>query len=380
MPLHDVDRSESLEIVRLVLNKVSAGEKVFSLAVGEPIYDTPTEIIEAAVEAMKKGMTHYVSSMGIPEIRGAIARKVYRKNHIKCREENTIFMSSKMAIYAIYMALNSKAGDEVLVPDPGYFYSEPAVLAGIKPVPYNLGNDYSLDLEEIEKKIGPRTKAIIINTPSNPTGKVYGEGELGRLLEICRSRNVKIVSDEAYEDLTYGKKHFSIGSLEESPAQVVSLFTLSKSYSMTGWRAGYVVADEGFISMLGKFMDHAVTCFPPFIQHASAIALDTMDGRVEEFRQDLFKKRDFTMKRLGEIPGLAANGVEGAFYIFPEYSVQTSSKELASALLEKHNVAVLPGSAFGSRGESHIRLSYSGAMETISEAMDRLEHFFSRSM
>lgn len=376
MLLHDLEQSRSLEIVRLVLQKISAGEKVYSLAVGEPVFDTPPEIIEAAIEGMKSGMTHYVSSYGIPEVRGAIVRKVGRKNGINCTEENTIFMASKMSIYAIYLALNDEPRSEVLVPDPGYFFSDPAILAGLKPVPYFLKEDYTLDLEEITRKITPKTRGIVINTPSNPTGKVYGKKNMQELLDLCSSRDIRIISDEAYEDLVYEKKHFSIGSLEESPDNVVSMFTMSKSYAMTGWRGGYVVARPDFIKLLGRFMDHALTCFPPFIQHASAVALDSLDHRVEEFRKDFMKKRDYALGRLKEMDRIRVNGVEGAFYIFPEYADDRNSAKIASDLLDKYSVAVLPGSAFGSRGEKHLRISYSGSMEDISEALNRIERFF----
>lgn len=377
MPLYDLEHSTSLEVIGKVMKKISAGETVYSLAIGEPVFDTPPQIMEAAAEGMEKGMTHYVSSLGIPEVRSAIVRKATRKNRIKCREENTIFMSGKMAIYAIYMALDTGNGDEVLVPDPGYFYTEPAVLAGVKAVPYHLSDDYSLDLGEIEAKITPRTRAVVINTPSNPTGRVYPKRDLGKLLELCRSRGIKLVSDEAYEDLTYGTEHISVGSLEESPDTVISIFTLSKSYAMTGWRAGYIIAEESFISNLGRFMDQAVTCFPPFVQHASAYALDSMDSEVDKFRKDFQKKRDFVMKKLSEIPGMKANPVEGAFYIFPEYGSDVPSKEVASRLIEEQSVAVIPGVAFGSRGEGHIRISYSGSMESLEIALDRMKSFFS---
>ncbi len=378
MPLYDLERSSSLEIIGKVMRKISAGENVYSLAIGEPVYDTPKEILEAANSAMKKGMTHYVSSLGIPEVRAAITRKVWRKNRIKCEVDNTIFMSGKMAIYAIYMALNTGNDDEVLVPDPGYFYTEPAVLAGIKAVPYDLKEDYSLDLDEIQNKLTPSTRAIMINTPSNPTGRVYPKEDLRRLFDMCKSRGIRIISDEAYEDLTYGVDHVSIGSMEESPEIVISLFTLSKSYAMTGWRAGYIVADRGFITLLGRYMDQAVTCFPPFIQHASAFALDNMDSKIEEFRKDLQKKRDFVTRRLSEIPGIKVPSVEGAFYMFPSYELELDSTKVAERILEEHNVAVLPGSAFGSRGERHLRISYSGSMDSLDIAMDRLEEFFSR--
>lgn len=376
--LYDLSDSASLEIVGLVRKKIAAGERVFSLVIGEPIHDTPPEIITAATEAMKSGMTHYVPSVGIPEVRAAIRRKVGRKNGIRCSDENTIFISGKMAIYAIYLALGRGESEEVLIPDPGYFFSEPALLAGIRAVPYLLKDDYSLDLEDIERKITSRTRAVVINTPSNPTGKIYGESELKELLEMCSSRGVKIISDEAYEDLTYGKDHVSIGSLEDSPSTVISVYTLSKSYSMTGWRAGYVVADEKMIGAMAKYMDHAVTCFPPFIQHASAVALDTMDDRVESFRLDFQKKREFAQRRLSDISGITLNSAEGAFYLFPGYDAKVPSLDIANSLLEDYSVAVLPGSAFGSRGEGHIRISYSGSMETLAGGMDRLDTFFTR--
>lgn len=378
MPFYDFPKSSTYEIVEEVMRKASAGEKVYSMAVGEPSYDTPIEIIEAAYEGMKAGMTHYASSLGIPEVRKAIARKVKRKNGINCSEENSLFISSKLAIYAILVALKGPDGGEVLVPDPGYFYSEPAQLAGLDPVPYSLDDDYGLDLDAIASKITPRTKAIIVNTPSNPTGVVYGNEILHELLELCHGKSVKIISDEAYEDLVYEGRHISIGSLETTPQQVVSVFTLSKSYSMTGWRAGYIVADKRFVERMGRFMDQAFTCFPPFIQHASALALDSMDPKVAEFRKDLEKKREFTLKRLNEVSGIHVNKVSGAFYIFPGFDAPKKSEEIARALLRDYNVAILPGSVFGERGEGHVRLSYSVSMETISEAMDRISEFFSK--
>lgn len=377
MQFYDFPESPTYEIVGEVLRKTSSGEKVYSLAIGEPSYDTPREIVEAAYEGMKRNMTHYTSSLGIPEVRTSIARKVKRKNGINCREENAIFISSKLAIYGILVALKDRNWGEVLVPDPGYFYTEPAQLAGLDPIPYTLDENYGLDLDAIASRITPRTRAIIINTPSNPTGRVYSRESLEELLDLCKGKSLRIISDEAYEDLVYSGRHVSIGSLEAEPGQVISMFTLSKSYAMTGWRAGYVVAEEKFVKRLARFMDQTFTCFPPFIQYASAIALDGMDAKVEEFRKDLEKKREFTLKRLEEIPRLNANKVDGAFYMFPSFDSGKSSNEIAMSLLRDYNVAILPGSVFGGHGEGHIRLSYSVSIETISEAMDRMQSFFS---
>lgn len=375
MPIDDLEESASLEVVNLVLRKISMGEQVFSLAVGEPVFDTPPEIVEAAIQGMKKGMTHYTSSLGIPEVREAIVGKVRRKNGIKCLVDNTMFVSSKMAIYGVFMALNAGARNEILIPDPGYFYREPAILAGLKPVPYPLKDDYSLDMGTIRKLISTRTAGIIINTPSNPTGKVYSRNELTELFKICHDAGIRIISDEAYEDLVYSGSHFSIGSLENEPDAVISIFTLSKSYAMTGWRAGYIVADRTIINRVLKFVEHAFTCFPPFIQYASAFALQNMDTAVKRFREQFLERRDYILARLREIDSFTVNAVDGAFYVFPKFRQKMESKRLANLLLEKENVAILPGSAFGSRGEGHVRISYSGSLESIGAGMDRLEKF-----
>ena len=376
MGLDELQGSASLEVLDLVFKKRSEGNNVISFYIGEPVFDTPKAIIDAAVEGMRSGMTHYVSSFGIQEFREAAARKVARKNGIKCSADNTIFMSGKMAIYAVGMALNLSPKSEVLVPDPGYFYSEPSLMAGLVPVTYDLNMDYSFNFDDIRKKINSRTRAIFINTPSNPTGVVYSEKELRELYSICREKKIKIVSDEAYEDLVYEKSHFSIGSLESEPDLVISIFTLSKSYSMTGWRGGYIIAEENIVKRIGKFMEHAVTCLPAFIQHAAVVALTKCDREVMDFREKFRQRRDLAVSRLKEIDQLSVNKVEGAFYIFPQFSVKMTSDKLSREILNQANVALLPGSAFGKRGEGHLRFSYSGSLEDIDEGMNRLAKFF----
>ncbi|MCL6091288.1 MAG: aminotransferase class I/II-fold pyridoxal phosphate-dependent enzyme [Candidatus Thermoplasmatota archaeon] len=376
MALEELVGSASLEILDLVLKKVSAGENVISLAIGEPVFDTPKEINDAAIDGINSGMTHYISSYGSPEFREAVVSKVRRKNNIKCYSDNTIFISSKMSIYASFVAIYSARDDEVLVPNPGYFYAEPAILAGLTPVSYHLNSDYSLNIDLIREKISKKTKAIVINTPANPTGRIYSERDLKELYSLCLERKIKILSDEAYEDLVYEKKHFSIASLESEPNIVISIFTLSKSYSMTGWRAGYIVAEKKFIDRLAKFMEHAFTCFPPFIQHASAVALTKCDRQVQEFKKAFTERRDYAVKRLNEIPQFTVNNVEGAFYIFPKYSLNISSRKLCDKILNEKNVAILPGNAFGTLGEGHVRFSYSGSMDTLEEGMDRIAEFF----
>ena len=370
--IHD---SPAFEIFNLASRKQAKGEKVFSLAIGEPSFDTPLPIVKAAYESMKSGGGHYTSSWGTKDLRDAMVWKVRRKNQIKAEEENVIFITTKLAIYASVLSV-AKARFDALVPDPGYYYSEPVLLAGGRPVRYKLGEDFSLDLDEVGAKITHKTKVIVLNSPSNPTGKVFGRKELRGLLDLCLEHGIKVISDEAYEDLVYEKKHVSVGSMEESPNAVVSLFSLSKSFAMTGWRAGYVVADAKTTRSINRFLETAVTCFPPFIQAASAYAIRNCERYTEKFREELKKRRALLDEGLSEIPALESQRVEGAFYGFPRFKTRLGSKVVARRLLNEHNVAVLPGVIFGPSGEGHIRISFGSPPETIVEGTRRLKEFF----
>jgi aspartate aminotransferase len=374
MLLKEIEGSPSLEMVNLVLQKISEGKKIVSLAIGEPSFNTPPEIVKAAFDAMNAGATRYVSSYGIPEVREAVKRKVLRKNGIRSEIPNIIYSTTKLSIYASLMAVG-ESGYEALIPDPGYFYSEPVVLSGGKPVRYRLTEDFGLDLDEIRKKASRRTAAIIINSPSNPTSKVFSKSELKELYEFCSEKNIKILSDEAYEDLVYGKTHFSIGSLEKEPKIVVSIFSLSKSYSMTGWRSGYIVANAEVIKLINRLYENTLTCFPPFIQKASAYALDNCDARIGEFRNELTNRRKALVDMIAGTEGLEGNEIEGAFYAFPKLRANMISRDFSVRLLEEKNVALLAGSSFGPSGEGHIRISFAGSPEVTEEGMKRLKEF-----
>jgi len=375
MGLDDIKDSPAFEIFNLAAKKQAAGEKVYSLAIGEPSFDTPRPIVEAAYESMKNGGGHYTSSWGSKDVREAIVQKVRKKNKIKAQVDNAIFITTKLSIYASLLSVASP-GHQVLVPDPGYYYSEPVLLSGGKPVRYKLGPEFSLDVDEIKSKIGPKTRAVIVNTPSNPAGRVFDYEELREVFELCVKRKIKVISDEAYEDLVYEKRHVSLGSMEDSPNSVISLFSLSKSFAMTGWRAGYVVADPDTIVRINRFLETSVTCFPPFIQAASAYALRNCQSYTEGFRVELKKRRDLIEEGLSGIPSLKTRRVEGAFYEFPEYRGGAPSRAVAKRLLEEYNVAVLPGAIFGPAGEGHLRISFGSSRETIVEATKRLKQFF----
>ncbi len=376
MLLDEVPESASLEMVNLVLKLRTQGKSVLSLAPGDPSFDTPKEIVEVAYRSMLGGGTHYVHSYGTTDVREAAVRKVARKNGVRAALENAIFITAKTGVFASFVSVSSP-GFEALIPDPGYFYSEPIILSGGKPVRYKLADNFELDLDEVKKKTTSKTKAIMINTPSNPTGTVFARKHLKELYDFCSSRGIYIVSDEAYEDLVYTKEHVSIGSFERKPEFVLSLYTMSKSYSMPGWRAGYVVGPEDRIARMNKLLEHTVTCYPPFIMHASAYALDNGDRFIEQFKKEYVKRRELLNRRMAEIPAIVPTEVQGSFYSFPGYSTKMKSREVSLRLLKEQNVAVLPGTAFGPSGENHLRLCFAGSEDTIDRAMDGMKRFFS---
>lgn len=368
MPLREIGDSVSYSIFGRVSELASKGMKVYPLAIGEPSFPTPKAIVAKAYAAMRDGHTHYVSSYGIPEVREAIRDKVRKENRIRANIPNTMFITTKLAVYASIVAATDGEG-QVLIPDPGYFYSQPIELAGASPVWYRLAGDYSLDLDEIRRKMSRQTKAIIVNTPSNPTGKMLRKGELKELLGLCSERGVKIISDESYEDLVYDREHVSIGSLEAEPSSVISLFSLSKSFAMTGWRAGYAVAGKDVVSLMNKFVEHTLSCFPAFIQSASAYALRRGRVSTSSFRDELRRRRALMERIMRRMPRLHFARAEGAFYAFPEFDAKLSSADFSKMLLEAKGVAVLPGSIFGPSGERHLRISFAAPRETIEEGM-----------
>ncbi|HEV2139542.1 MAG TPA: aminotransferase class I/II-fold pyridoxal phosphate-dependent enzyme [Nitrososphaerales archaeon] len=372
MSLEELEGSHAHEIFNEVSRRKAAGEDIVSLAIGEPSFATPPEIIEAAYQSMKSGATHYVGSYGIPELRDAISQKARAKNNIRAEPSNTMSITTKLAVYACLMAAGVAGGD-VLVPDPGYFYSDPVIMNGGRPVRYPLSEDFAIDRDAIKKVATERTKAIMINTPSNPTGHVSAKGELEDVFEFCKEKGIRILSDESYEDLVYDGEHHSIGALEDSPSLVYSLFSLSKSFVMTGWRAGYVVASEKNVSLINTFIENTVTCFPPFIQMASAYAIKNGERFTEQFRDELKARRKMTEEALDKIESITYTRSQGTFYSFPGYQSPLNSTGLSQRLLRQNGLAVIPGVLFGPSGERHLRISFGASREAIEEGMKRLK-------
>ena len=372
--LNRIQESPTLKLTKTAEDLKAKGMKIYNFGIGEPDFTTPERIIEKAFEWAKKGKTHYTPANGIMELRQAIAQKMHRKNSIMAGPENVLVSPSKYAIYlAMYVLLED--GDGVILPDPYYSsYSDMIKLAGGKPLYSPLEKDYSFNFQEMQKLISPRTKIILFNNPSNPTGRVYTEKEIRELVDFSIKNKLTIVSDEIYEDLIYEGKMFSPGSIEELRDNVLTVSGFSKSYAMTGWRIGYLVGSEEVIKAATKVQGQTITCVSSISQYAALEALKD-DADPASFRETFRKRRDYVFKRLSEIPGHSIIRPSGAFYAFPKYNYSMNSADFSSQLLQRQNVIVTPGTAFGTEGEYHYRLSFATSDEILDEGISRIEKF-----
>ena len=372
--LNRIQESPTLKLTKTAEDLKAKGMKIYNFGIGEPDFTTPERIIEKAFEWAKKGKTHYTPANGILELRQAIAQKMHKKNSITAGPENVLVSPSKYAIYlAMYVLLEE--GDGVILPDPYYSsYSDMIKLAGGKPLYTPLEKDFSFNFQQMQKLISPRTKIMLFNNPSNPTGRVYTEKEIRELADFAIKNKLTIVSDEIYEDLIYEGKMFSPGSIEEVRDQVLTISGFSKSYAMTGWRIGYLVGTEEVIKAATKVQGQTITCVSSISQYAALEAL-TDDADPASFRETFRKRRDYVFKRLSEIPGHSIIKPNGAFYAFPKYDYKMNSADFSSQLLQKQNVIVTPGTAFGNEGEHHYRLSFATSDEVLDEGISRIEKF-----
>lgn len=365
------------------------GLDVIGLGAGEPDFNTPKHIMDAAIEAMEKGFTKYTASGGILELKEAIAQKFERVNHLTYdpKKQITVTVGAKGALYNLFQVILDP-GDEVIIPAPYWVsYIEQVKLAGGIPVIIEgkEENSFKVTPEQLEKAITPKTKAFILNSPSNPTGVLYQVEELRELGKIAVEKDLLIVSDEIYEHLIYDPiPHVSIASLgPELYERTIVINGVSKTYSMTGWRIGYAAGPEPIIRAMIDLDSHSTSNPTSIAQYAAIAALSGTHEPVQEMIKAFRERRDYVMDRLEKIPGISCVRPNGAFYAFIniEKLLQENggkyenSNELAKAILEEELVAVVPGSAFGS--DRHIRISYATSLQQLERALDRLEKFFS---
>ncbi len=362
----------------------TAGIDIAAFNLGEPDFPTPDKVVKACTKAMEEGKTKYIAIGGILQLREAITRKLKKDNNLSyTANQICVSTGAKQAVFNAVMAV-CNPGDEIIIPTPCWVsYVEMAKLAGAVPVLVPTDDKFHLITEEIEKAITNKTKAIIINTPNNPTGAVYSEESLKELAALAIKNDFYVIADEVYEKLVYNDvKHVSIASLsEEMYKRTIVINGLSKSYSMTGWRVGYAAGPEDIIKGMTSLQGHVTTSSTTFIQWASIDALEKCEEEVENMRKEFLKRRDFMYERLNKIPGMQCPKPEGAFYLMPDVTYYfgksykdwkiESAADLCNYLLEEARVAVVPGNAF--EAPKTIRFAYSVSIETIAAGMDRME-------
>lgn len=363
------DRARSLQ---------QQGVNVVNLGGGDPDFDTPRHIVNAGVEAIRGGQTHYVASQGIPAFRKAIAEKLSRENGLSYDPDREIVATASGKL-ALYIALESLLDprDEVLYLEPAWVSYRPLIeLVGGCPVAVSLSpaDNFAVRSTLLERKITPRTKAILINSPNNPTGRVLGPEELQVIREVALKHDLWVVSDEIYEHLVYdGHRHVSFATLPEMRDRTVVVNGMSKAYAMTGWRIGYLAAPSVLSEQILKVQQHVVTCAASFGQIAATEALQGPQDCVKTMRQEYDKRRRRIAEALNSIPGVRCPLPEGAFYFFPEVDYRDyDSWQIAEYLISEAHVAVTPGQAFGEAARKNIRLTYATSMANLLEAVERM--------
>jgi len=376
--------STTLAITAKAKELKAAGHDVIGLGAGEPDFNTPQHIIDAAVRSMNEGHTKYTPSGGLAELKNSIAEKFKRDQNIEYKPSQIIVCTgAKHALYTLFQVILDE-GDEVIIPTPYWVsYPEQVKLAGGKPV-YVEGleeNHFKISPEQLKNVITEKTKAIVINSPSNPTGVMYTEEELSALGEVCLEHDILIVSDEIYEKLTYGgKKHVSIAQLSDKlKEQTVIINGVSKSHSMTGWRIGYAAGSEDVIKAMTNLASHSTSNPTSIAQYGAIAAYNGPSEPLEEMREAFEHRLNTIYAKLVEIPGFSCVKPEGAFYLFPNAKEAAQScgfkdvDEFVKALLEEEKVAIVPGSGFGS--PDNVRLSYATSLDLLEKAVERIKRF-----
>ena len=371
-----------------VLNKARAlerqGKSIIHLEIGEPDFDTPANVVEAAVDALHKGWTHYGPSAGLPELRQTIADYVSRTRGVKVSPEEVVVVpGGKPIIFFTILSLIDE-GDEVIYPNPGFpIYESMVHYVGGRAVPIHLREerDFSLDVGELAALITDRTKLIILNSPHNPTGGAMERREVEQLAEVIGDRNILVLSDEIYSRLLFEGEHFSIMTVPGMQERTILLDGFSKTYAMTGWRMGYGVMRADLAAQVTRLMTNSNSCTASFTQMAGIEALRGDQSSVDHMCAEFKRRRDVFVAGLNRIKGFSCRMPKGAFYVFPNITkTGWKSKPLADALLEQAGVAALSGTAFGEFGEGYLRFSVANSLENLQQALDRIDQWTKKNL
>lgn len=368
----------------------AAGHSVIGLSAGEPDFDTPAVISDAGIKAIRSGQTRYTHNLGMPELRKAIARKLSLENGLSFEPDQIICSNGAKQSVALAISVLCQDGDEVLIPAP-YWVSYPEMVrfAGGVPVtiPTSVESDYLLSAKQLEAAITPKTRIVILCSPSNPTGGVYSKSQLEELASVLRNHpQIFVISDEIYEHIVYDAKHFSIGSFDGMKEQTITVNGFSKTFAMTGWRLGYFAASSEIVKA-ADLLQGQMTSAPSTIAQVAGIAALGLDHAVIQSMVDQFRKRrDMVVESLCQIPGVVCPLPQGAFYLFPDVGSYLGGKtasgrtiknstDLCMYILEEHGVALVPGEAFGE--DRGIRISYAASDDDLKEACKRIRAAFS---
>jgi aspartate/methionine/tyrosine aminotransferase len=352
------------------------GRDIVHLEIGEPDFDTPRNIIDAACDALHKGFTHYGPSAGLPQLRETIAKYVSETRRVNVSPEEVVVVpGGKPIIFFSILAL-AEEGDEVIYPNPGFpIYESMIDYVGAKAVPIRLREemDFRLDVDELAGLINDRTKLIILNSPQNPTGGVLTRIDIERIADAIGGRNIMVLSDEIYSRLIFEGEHYSIMSIDGMKERTILLDGFSKTYAMTGWRMGYGVMRADFATHIARLMTNSNSCTASFSQVAGVEAIRGPQESVEKMCDEFKERRDVMVAGLNRIKGFSCRLPKGAFYVFPNITkTGWRSKKLADALLDEADVAGLSGTAFGDFGEGYLRFSVANSIENIEKALDRV--------
>ena len=368
--------------IRKFFDIVTEMKDAISLGVGEPDFDTPWHIRDEGIYSLEKGRTFYTSNSGLKDLKQEICNYIKRSQNVDYNADTDVLVTvgGSEAIDIGFRAMINP-GDEVLIPQPSYVSYEPcAILAGAKPVIIDLKpeNEFRLTAEELENSITDKTKILVLPFPNNPTGSIMEREDLEKIAKVIIEKDIFVMSDEIYSELTYKDKHVSIISIPGMKERTLLINGFSKAYAMTGWRLGYACAPKEIIKQMTKIHQYAIMCAPTTSQYAAIEALKNGDNDVKEMRTAYNQRRRFLINAFREM-GLECFEPYGAFYVFPcikEFGM--TSEEFATRFLKEEKVATVPGTAFGDSGEGFLRISYAYSLDTLKIAMERLKNFVTR--
>ena len=372
----------AFEVLAKARRLEAEGMDVVHLEIGEPDFDTPSNIVGAGADALSNGFTHYGPSPGLPEVRERIAQEVSATRNISVTGENVVITpGGKPIMFFIMLALVDE-GDEVLYPNPGFpIYESMISFVGGVPVPMQLheSKDFNIDIDEVAGRVSPRTKLMILNSPNNPCGSVLDKSDIETLADLAKENDITVLSDEIYIRILYQDEYHSISSLPGMRDRTVILDGFSKTYAMTGWRIGYGVMPTELVEPISRLVTNSVSSTASAVQMAALEALNGPQDEAYEIVAEFRKRRDIIVEGLNRIPGIRCAMPKGAFYVFPNIEkTGLTSRDFADRLLDEAGVAGLAGESFGQYGKGYVRFSFANSAENIEKALDRIDSFIAK--